>query len=130
MARLQRRALTGTTLVVLAIIFVALVVLSGALLRGARLDLTENRLYTLTDGTLAILDKLEEPVNLYFFYSEEAAEAVPRDRHNREAIAIQGPERAPAILLVDGPVAPPVRLFAPGESAESAGAQGERAGAG
>src|SRR5690606_36962836 len=75
--RTRRRTLAGSTLAVLALIFVALVVLSGMLLRGVRLDLTENRLYTLADGTHAILERIEEPVNLYFFYSASAAEQIP-----------------------------------------------------
>ena len=74
---LRRRALTGTSLAVLALIFVALVVLSGTLLRGLRIDLTENRLYTLSDGTRAVVERIEEPLNLYFFFSEEAAETYP-----------------------------------------------------
>lgn len=77
MDKLKGRALTGGTLAVLALIFVALVVLSGLLLRGARIDLTENRLYTLSDGTRAILERIEEPVNLYFFFSQEAAGDIP-----------------------------------------------------
>ena len=77
MDKLKSRALAGSTLAVLAVIFVALVVLSGLLLRGARVDLTENELYTLSDGTRAILGRIEEPVNLYFFYSEEAAQDIP-----------------------------------------------------
>lgn len=75
--KLHRRALAGSTLAVLALIFIALVVLSGMLLRGVRADLTENRLYTLSDGTRAILERIEEPVNLYYFFSEGAAENIP-----------------------------------------------------
>lgn len=76
----NRRTLTGTTLLVLAVLFVALVVLSGTLLRGARLDLTSKGLYTLTDGTEAILTKLKEPVKLYFYYSDAAARDIPQLR--------------------------------------------------
>jgi ABC-type uncharacterized transport system involved in gliding motility auxiliary subunit len=74
---MNRRALTGTTLLVLALLFLALVTLTGTLLRGARVDLTSNKLYTLSQGTQNILDKLEEPINLYFFYSDEAARDIP-----------------------------------------------------
>ena len=56
----------------LAILFIAVVMLGNILLRGIRLDLTENRIYTLSDGTYNILDAIDEPVNLYFFYSEES----------------------------------------------------------
>ena len=76
----QRRISTGIALLALALLFVALVVLSGSLLRGARVDLTQNRLYTLTDGTRAILGKLDEPVNLYYYYSDHAARDLPQLR--------------------------------------------------
>lgn len=72
MSTSNRRTLTGTTLVVLAVLFLALVMLSSVLFRGARLDLTRNGLYTLSDGTEAILDKIEEPITLYYYYSDEA----------------------------------------------------------
>jgi len=49
-------------------------------LRGVRLDLTEHRLYTITPGTKHILESLREPLNLYLFYSEEAATQVPAVR--------------------------------------------------
>jgi ABC-type uncharacterized transport system involved in gliding motility auxiliary subunit len=80
MNALHRRALTGSTLLILALLFVAAVVLSGALLRGMRLDLTENRLYTLSDGTRSVVQKLDEPVNLYFFFSDHAAQDMPQLR--------------------------------------------------
>lgn len=76
----QRRISTGAALAALAVLFVALVVLSGSLLRGARLDLTQNRLYTLTEGTRAIVGKLDEPVNLTFYYSDQAARDLPQLR--------------------------------------------------
>src|SRR3979411_2973185 len=42
-------------------------------LRGMRVDLTQNRLYTLSPGTQQVLAELKEPVNLYFYFSREAA---------------------------------------------------------
>lgn len=77
MSVLNRRALTGSTLVVLAVLFIALVMLSGVLFRGARIDLTEDRLYTLADGTRALIDKIEEPVTLQLYFSESAAANYP-----------------------------------------------------
>jgi len=47
--------------------------LSNLGLRGMRLDLTQNRLYTLSPGTQQVLGELKEPVNLYFYFSREAA---------------------------------------------------------
>lgn len=68
------------SLLLLLIIFVALVMLSSQLLTGMRLDLTENRLYTLSDGTRNILEDLEEPVNLHLFFSEDASADLPQIR--------------------------------------------------
>src|SRR5262245_25432545 len=48
--------------------------LIGAL--PARLDLTQGRLYTLSDGTRAVLAKLDAPVKLRLYFSQSDA-AVP-----------------------------------------------------
>jgi len=60
-------------LVALAVLFLGVVMLSNAGLRGLRLDLTQNKLYTLTPGTQQVLAELKEPVNLYFYFSRDAA---------------------------------------------------------
>jgi ABC-type uncharacterized transport system involved in gliding motility auxiliary subunit len=67
-----RRSYPLLALALIALAFVALVALSSVALRGARLDLTDKGLYTLSGGTLAILDKVEEPVHLKLYYSEHA----------------------------------------------------------
>jgi ABC-type uncharacterized transport system involved in gliding motility auxiliary subunit len=77
MSVLNRRALTGSTLVVLGLLFIALVMLSGVLLRGARVDLTEDRLYTLSDGTRGLIKRIEEPLSLRLYFSESAAANYP-----------------------------------------------------
>ncbi|HJU38723.1 MAG TPA: Gldg family protein, partial [Tahibacter sp.] len=77
---LNRKTLTGSALLILALLFVAVVLLSNTLLRGARVDLTQNRLYTLSEGTRNILGKLDEPVNLYLYYSDKATQNLPQLR--------------------------------------------------
>jgi ABC-type uncharacterized transport system involved in gliding motility auxiliary subunit len=74
---IQRRLLTGGTLALLAVLFIATIVLSNTLLRGARIDLTENRLYTLSPGTRTVLAEIDEPINLYFFFSERGTRDYP-----------------------------------------------------
>src|SRR5688572_9259498 len=69
---LTRRTFPLLALALLALAFVALVALSSVTLRGARLDLTEKGLYTLSDGTRAILGRIDEPVKLKLYYSEHA----------------------------------------------------------
>jgi ABC-type uncharacterized transport system involved in gliding motility auxiliary subunit len=71
--RWQRTGYGVGGLAALAVLFLGVVMLSNGLLRGVRLDLTQNRLYTLTPGTKAVLAELKEPVNLYYYFSRDAA---------------------------------------------------------
>jgi ABC-type uncharacterized transport system involved in gliding motility auxiliary subunit len=64
-------------LVLVAIACAALVFVSGLLLRGARLDLTANRLYTLSAGTEHILASNREPIRLQLFVSGQAMRDLP-----------------------------------------------------
>ncbi len=73
----HKKSLGATALALLAVLFLGVTVLSTFLFRAARLDLTENKLYSLAPGTKHILEKIEEPINLYFFFSEEASERSP-----------------------------------------------------
>lgn len=77
----QHRSIYSTgSLALLALILVGLVILSETLLSGFRLDLTENRQYTLSEGTRNILGSMEEPVTLYLFFSAEASRDLPQIR--------------------------------------------------
>jgi ABC-type uncharacterized transport system involved in gliding motility auxiliary subunit len=74
----KRSTLGGGTVLALALLFVGLTVLSNYALRGWRLDLTQNRLYTTAPGTDRVLASIKEPINLYFFFSERAAGQLPQ----------------------------------------------------
>ncbi len=65
-------------LVLLGVLLLAVNAVAERLLGGLRLDLTSNDLYTLSDGTRDVLADIEEPVNLYYFYSEDTARAIPQ----------------------------------------------------
>lgn len=69
---LNRKMLSSGALSLLAVLFVALVLFTNTLFRGARLDLTENSLFTLSDGTRNILGKLDEPIHLSLYFSDKA----------------------------------------------------------
>src|SRR5689334_9529571 len=74
----MKRSILGTgTLIALAVLFVGLTVFFDHTLRGWRLDLTENHLYTTAPGTNRILANIGEPINLYFFFSQKAAVQFP-----------------------------------------------------
>jgi ABC-type uncharacterized transport system involved in gliding motility auxiliary subunit len=76
----NRKALSGSALVVLAVLFVAVMLLVNVAFRGARADLTQNHLYTLSDGTKKILSSIDEPINLYLFFSDKATQDLPQLR--------------------------------------------------
>lgn len=77
MISLNRRTLTGGSLLLLGVLLVAVLTIGNVVLRGARIDLTGNRLYTLSQGTKNILADIDEPINLYFFYSDRATQDIP-----------------------------------------------------
>jgi ABC-type uncharacterized transport system involved in gliding motility auxiliary subunit len=60
-------------LIALAVLFLGVIMLSNVGLRGMRIDLTQNRLYTLSPGTKQVIAELKEPINLYFYFSRESA---------------------------------------------------------
>src|SRR5215467_13782963 len=74
---IKRTTLGGGALLALALLFIGLTMLFNGTLRGWRLDLTENRLYTTAPGTDRILGSIKEPINLYFFFSEKTAAQFP-----------------------------------------------------
>ncbi|MDP6536879.1 MAG: Gldg family protein [Gammaproteobacteria bacterium] len=51
-----------------------------SLLPGLRIDLTEDRLYSLSDGTRNIVSNLQQPLEIIFFYSDSATEDIPQIR--------------------------------------------------
>jgi ABC-type uncharacterized transport system involved in gliding motility auxiliary subunit len=75
----KRSTLGGGALLGLGLLLIGLTVVFNYALRGWRLDLTENRLYTTAPGTDRILGNIKEPINLYFFFSEKtAAQLLPQ----------------------------------------------------
>lgn len=62
-------------LALVLVLFLAFNVLSGAMFTRGRVDLTENKLYTLSQGTKNVLANLNDPVNLRFYFSKKLAAA-------------------------------------------------------
>ena len=80
MEQKNRSIFSAGMLVLLAVLFVTLTILSSVFLKGIRFDLTENGLYTLSDGTRNILKNMDEPVNLYLYFSEDVSRELPQFR--------------------------------------------------
>jgi ABC-type uncharacterized transport system involved in gliding motility auxiliary subunit len=75
-----RKTYGAGALLALAVLFIGLTILITFVLRGARIDLTESNLYSVAPGTQRIVSSLKEPINLYFFFSQEASKASPQLR--------------------------------------------------
>ena len=71
------RLMTTTGVVLALVLLFAVNILASRILGPARIDLTENRLFTLSEGTRAILANLDEPVTLRFYLSQRELERVP-----------------------------------------------------
>ncbi|MCH2339482.1 GldG family protein [Pseudomonas sp. NPDC047963] len=69
---MKRLMYSGAGLLLIALAFLAFNAVSSLIFTDARLDLTEQKLFTLSKGTETILAGLEEPIELQLFYSDEA----------------------------------------------------------
>ncbi|HIA58550.1 MAG TPA: ABC transporter [Gammaproteobacteria bacterium] len=67
----------GLVVIAVALVFAVAII---SLLPGWRIDLTEDNLYSLSDGTRNIVASLEHPIELMFFYSDSAIEDLPQIR--------------------------------------------------
>ncbi|TNE36945.1 MAG: ABC transporter [Alphaproteobacteria bacterium] len=78
--KFMNRSYVTSTLVLLAVIFLCLNIFMTTAVRDAQIDLTEDRLYTLSDGTRNLLKSIKEPITLKLYYSETEAVDIPQVR--------------------------------------------------
>lgn len=72
---MKNRALfSGLGVLIALVLLIGVNLLSSRLLGGLRLDLTENQLFTLSDGSRNVLANIGEPIKLRFFRSRKEAE--------------------------------------------------------
>lgn len=81
-----RRGVLYGALVLLVLLFVPLIVVSSRWLHGSRIDLTTDKLYTLTPGTLHIVDTLQRPLRLTLYFSEHATRDLPQLRSYEQRV--------------------------------------------
>src|SRR3954451_14234507 len=72
----SRRARVWIALVCIGLMLIAVNIIAGRFLT-ARLDLTGERLYTLSRGTRQTLARIDEPVTLRFYYSTRLGDSAP-----------------------------------------------------
>jgi ABC-type uncharacterized transport system involved in gliding motility auxiliary subunit len=73
-------------LAAIAVLFMAVIGLSSLSLRTARVDLTEDRIYTLTPGTQEIVDGLAKPMTVTLYFSEHATRELPQLRSYEQRV--------------------------------------------
>ncbi len=73
----ERRTIAIASLVLLVILLVAVNAISNRLFSGMALDFTQDRLFTLSDGTRQVLKEIDEPITLRFYYTEKLGKAAP-----------------------------------------------------
>jgi len=74
---MHTKLLTTTGLIVVLALFLAVNIVSNTLFKTSRLDLTEGKLYTLSEGTKNILKSLGEPITLRFYLSQKLVTQLP-----------------------------------------------------
>lgn len=82
----SRRAVLSAALVLLGMLFVVFV-LASSRWRMGRVDLTSDQLYTLTPGTLHIVDGLHAPLRLTLYFSSHATRDLPQLRSYEQRVA-------------------------------------------
>jgi len=77
---MKSNSLFSTSGLLAIAVFLLLSVVIVAMLPPMRIDLTEDRLFTLSEGTHNIVSNLETPMEILLFYSESATDDVPQLR--------------------------------------------------
>ncbi len=73
----DRAALAWGTVALAIVFFLSFNALVNTVFTGTRLDLTEDRLFTLSDGTREVLASLDEPIDIRLYYSDKFDEIGP-----------------------------------------------------
>jgi len=72
------KILSSAGILIAIVLFLAVNILSHIIFKSARIDLTDNDLYTLSQGTKNIIRNFDEPITLRFFFSEKLATGIPQ----------------------------------------------------
>ncbi len=76
-ARLDRKTLAWGAIALGAVLLLSINLLSSLLFKNVKADLTQDRLFTISDGTKRVLSKMDEPVNVRLYYTKKLGEVAP-----------------------------------------------------
>lgn len=74
---IERSTLALAAIATAVLFFIALNIFSSGALKTSQLDLTEDSLYTLSPGTVSVLESIDEPITLRFYLSRALTEQSP-----------------------------------------------------
>ena len=74
----NRLIASGTGVLLAALLAVAAVIIVNSTVTGLRMDLTQAKLFTLSQGTINIIKGLKEPITLDFYYSRKSLVDYPQ----------------------------------------------------
>lgn len=74
---MNTKLLSAIGLVAIVVLFFGINIFVGAAVRTARLDLTEDALYTLPAGAKKIARQIDEPIRIRYYFSRDLASGMP-----------------------------------------------------
>jgi ABC-type uncharacterized transport system involved in gliding motility auxiliary subunit len=75
LARLPRHTLAWTSIGLALILLLSVNLFASSALRNAKADLTQQRLFTISEGTRGMLRGIDEPITMRLYYSKRLGEA-------------------------------------------------------
>lgn len=70
----MKRMTAPVNLLLLFVLFLVFTIMNNQFFQSVRIDLTQNNLYTLTEGTKDLIDEIDEPIKFRFFFSQQTSE--------------------------------------------------------
>jgi len=74
---MNKQLLSTAGLILAVILFLSFNIVTNGNLKSARVDLTQDKLYTLSEGSLNIIESLTEQLTLRLYFSEQVAQELP-----------------------------------------------------
>lgn len=75
---MNKRLTVLLSIVLGLVLFFGVNIFANASLRSMRFDLTEEKLYSLSPGSKSVAAKVDEPIRLYLYFSDEIASELPQ----------------------------------------------------
>ena len=86
MKGISKTTLTVGAIILALILLVAVNILASTAIRSVRLDLTEDKLFTVSEGTRQVVSSIQEPIDLNFYFSRSLAEQSPAHGNYAERV--------------------------------------------